>query len=95
MKAPKEEIIIAIQFHRNLLARCRKVGITQAFEGILSFFNETPGIDLEMILEEIVNLFSLQDIPRKIMLLQYALSLISRQSNPEQWVVKKNSEETL
>lgn len=85
VKAQKEEIIIAIQFRRNLLSRCREVGIAQAFEEISRFFNETPGIDLEMIFEEIVNLSSLQDIPRKIMLLQYALSLISRQSNPEQW----------
>ena len=83
----KENIINLIQNYRNFLARYREVGIEQTLEEILSFSNASNEMpeDLRNILDEIDILSSPQEVPRKITIIQHALSLIQIQSNPELW----------
>ena len=84
-----KETIDAIKNHINLLGLCREIGIPQAFEKISSSSNNTSTEDLQIILTEIDRLYRPQDMPRKIMLLQRALSLVQRQSYPELWAALK------
>lgn len=83
--AQSEETIKLIQTSRNFLAHCQEVGIPQAFEEISRSTNETSEENLQMILKEIVTLSRPEDMPRRIMLLHSALSLVLRQSYPELW----------
>lgn len=78
----RKEIINTV---RNFLTRCQEVGITLAFEEIEGSSDETSKEDLHILLKEIDSLSSSQDMPRKIMMLQHAVSLIKRQTNPELW----------
>lgn len=82
-----KETIDAIQTHIDLLGLCREIGIPQAFEKISSSSNNTSTEDLQIILTEIDKLSRPQDMPRKIMMLQHALSLVQCQSNPEHWAI--------
>jgi CHAT domain-containing protein len=80
-----EKTISKIQSYRNLLAICRETGIAQAFEKNSITPNEKYSDNLQRILNNIKSLSRLQDMPRKIELLQHASSLIHYQSNPELW----------
>jgi CHAT domain-containing protein len=84
-----KEVIDAIQNHIDLLHLCREIGIQQAFEKISCSSDNVSADDLQIILNEIDRLSRPQDLPEKITMLQRALSLVQRQSNPELWAALK------
>lgn len=84
-EASNKETADLIQSHRNFLLLCR-VG-DQALEEISSSSNIIILEDLPNILREILSLSRPQDLPRKITMLQSALSLVQRQSIPILWAV--------
>lgn len=80
-----EEINNLIQNRRQFLALCRDVGIAQAFDQISRPSNKISSENLQKILNDILSLSGTQEIPRKIMMIHQALSMVQQQSDPEFW----------
>lgn len=70
--------------HRDLLERCRRVGIEAAFADLVH------ADELQTLLSQIKQLRSPIDIPRRIMLCQTALQLLHRDTQPQLWIYLQN-----
>jgi len=66
--------------HRDLLARCRRDGVDAAF----AVYFHTDKL-LKPLLNEIEQLSSPKDLPRRVELCRTALELMDRDAQPQQW----------
>ncbi len=69
----------------ELIARCREVGIEEGFATKRGSSSGGIPPELAAIIEEIVQLTSIREMPRRVQLCQQALSLIQREQNPPLW----------
>jgi CHAT domain-containing protein len=80
-----EDAIRILKEHRELLRRCREVGIERAFAEKMR--PEIPPLldALQALLAEINNLTRRQDMPRRVELCRRALRMVRREENPQLW----------
>ena len=79
--------------HRTLLRRCREIGIKAAFAelvGAVSTEGSPIPSRLQTILAELSRPARISDIPRRVQLCRYALSLVERIAHPELWATLQN-----
>ena len=73
-----------LENHRDLLIRCQRDGIEAAFADLLQME------ELQKLLNEIEQLSSLDDMPRRVTLCQNALGLVHRDTQPQIWAHLQN-----